>query len=344
MTDGAIAKVAVVGTTSWGTTLAVIMAGKGLEVALLARTPQEAAALAQQRENQRRLPGVPFPSGLSVIADPEEALSATGLVVLAVPSQTMRQNVRHIAGCLLPGTLVLSAAKGLEVETGKRMSEVLAEELPGLAPGSIGALSGPNLAQEVVAGRPAASVIAARNTKAAERMREAVQAATFRVYTQTDVVGVELGGALKNVIALGAGMADGLGLGANAKAAFLTRGLMEMTRLGVAMGARPLTFSGLTGFGDLVATCFSPLSRNRFVGQELAKGRPLGEIIRSLDHVAEGVPTTAAARQIASRLGVEMPITEQTYRILFEGVDPRQAAVALMQREPQYEVVGFDET
>ncbi|MFQ5880675.1 MAG: NAD(P)H-dependent glycerol-3-phosphate dehydrogenase, partial [Dehalococcoidia bacterium] len=295
------------------------------------------------RTHQRLLPGVAFPPGLSVSGEAEEALGGAQVVVLAVPSQTMRDNVRRIAAALRPGTLVVSAAKGLEVETGKRMSEVVAEELPDFDAQHIGALSGPNLSQEMVAGRPAASVIAAPDIEAAERMRQTVQAPTFRIYTQTDVVGVELGGALKNVIALGAGMADGLELGANAKAAFITRGLMEITRLGVAMGARPLTFSGLTGLGDVMATCFSPLSRNRFVGQELAKGRRLEEVLRFMDRVAEGVPTTAAARQIARRLDVEMPIGEQIYRILFEGVEPRQAAVELMQREPKYEVVGFDE-
>lgn len=342
MTDNSLAEVVVVGTTSWGTTLAILMAGKGLRVALLARTAQEALALTEKGENPRLLPGVRFPPGLLVTHD-EGVLARASLAVLAVPSQRMRETVRRIAAALRPGTLVLSAAKGLEVETGKRMSEVVAEELPDWDPKQLGALSGPNLSQEIVAGRPAASVVAARDIKAAERMREAVQAPTFRIYTQTDVVGVELGGALKNVIALGAGMADGLELGANTKAAFITRGLMEMTRLGVALGARPLTFSGLTGLGDLVATCFSPLSRNRFVGQELAKGRPLEEVLRSLNHVAEGIPTTAAACQLAHRLGVEMPISEQIHRILYEGMDPRQAAVDLMQREPKYEVVGFDE-
>ncbi len=341
MASDGINKVAVVGATSWGTTLAVLMARKGLEVVLLARTEQEAADLAAKHENERRLPGIKLPSDLRVTED-KQALSAVGLIVMAVPSQTMRENVQNIKGALSPAALILSVAKGVEVETGKRMTEVLAEELPDIAPGNIGALSGPNLSQEVVAGLPAASVLAASDLASAELMRDAVQTGTFRVYSQTDVIGVELGGALKNVIALGAGMADGLGLGTNAKAAFVTRGLMEMTRLGTALGAQAVTFFGLTGLGDVMATCFSSLSRNRFVGQELAKGRPLEEVLKSMNQVAEGVPTTAAVHKLARRLDVEMPIAEQAYRILFEGLNPRQAAIELMQREPKYEVVGFD--
>lgn len=342
MKDGLIEKVTIVGGTSWGTTLGILMARRGVNVSLLTRTEGEAQALEKDRENARFLPGASFPPALVVTANHDQALDKVDLLVLAVPAQSLRENFRKLAKALPKEALVLSAAKGLEIGTGKRMSEVINEELPYGDPDRIGVISGPNLAQEIAAGKPAASVIAARDLKVAERMREAVQAPGFRIYSQTDLVGVELGGALKNVIALGAGMVDGLDMGVNAKSVLITRGLMEMTRLGVSMGAHPFTFSGLTGLGDLMATCFSPLSRNRFLGQELVRGRTLEDIQSSMPHVAEGVPTTRAVRHLASSWKVEMPIAEQTYRILFEGLNCRQAAIDLMQREPKYEVVGLE--
>ncbi len=251
----------------------------------------------------------------------------------------MRGNLRTLRSHLDPDTLVLSAVKGLERDTGKRMSEVVREELPGLRR-PLCVLSGPNLSREIAQGLPAATIVASEDLAVAETLREALMSPLFRVYTNEDVAGVELAGALKNIIAIGAGMCDGLGYGDNAKAGFITRGLAEIARLGVAAGAQPLTFLGLAGVGDLMATCYSPLSRNHRVGIELAKGRTLDDVLSSLGQVAEGVTTTVAARELARRYGVEMPITEMTYKVLFEGLDPRRAVAELMLRAPRHELHG----
>jgi len=235
---------------------------------------------------------------------------------------------------------VVSAAKGLEIGSGKRMSQVIAEEIDPRFRSNIGVLSGPNLAREVLCGLPAATVVAAENNTVARKVQRLLTTPNLCVFTNTDVIGVELGGALKNIIALGAGIADGLGYGDNAKAAFMTRGLTEITALGVALGAYPLTFSGLAGLGDLIATCTSPLSRNRYVGVELAKGRSLTEIISSMSGVAEGVSTTLVARNLAQKFGLEMPITEKIYQVLYENADPRQTAVEMMGGNPRHELAG----
>ena len=336
-----MSKVVIIGTTSWGTTLAILLGKKGLEVVLLARSSEEATELQQRRENTRLLPGFLLPSTVQVMLPSEQAFSKADVVILAVPSQSMRQNIRLVKTLLDSSTLVMSAAKGLEVETTLRMSEVLEEELPPGFQGNICVLSGPNLSLEVARGLPATSVVAARDLKTAQRVQSWLMTSRFRVYTNTDVIGVELGGGLKNIIALGAGMCDGWGYGDNAKAAFMTRGLAEISRLAMAAGANPLTLAGLAGLGDLVATCSSRLSRNHYVGEELAKGRKLKDILASVPYVAEGIPTTVAARQMARRLGIEMPITEQMYRVLFEDLDPHQAAIDLMEREAKHELAGI---
>jgi glycerol-3-phosphate dehydrogenase (NAD(P)+) len=264
-------------------------------------------------------------------------VAGAALVLMAVPSQAVRATARALAPSLEASTLVISCAKGLEVETRLRLSAVIAQEAPPAA-GRLGALSGPNLANEIAAGHPATTVIAATDPAVAVAARAALMTPTLRVYTSSDLVGVELAGALKNIIALGAGIADGLGAGDNAKAAFMTRGLAEIARLGVAAGAHPLTFAGLAGVGDLIATCASPLSRNRRVGERLARGQPLETIMRELGHVAEGVATTRAARQLAADLGVELPITEQLYQVLFAGKPVAAAIHDLMTREPRPEL------
>ena len=333
-------KVAIIGTTSWGTTLGVILSRRGIDVALWARTVEEAERLARDGENKTRLPGIPFPEVLSPTGAVEEALQGASLVILAVPSQRMRQNVRIMKGHIAKGMPILSAAKGLEVDTTKRMTQVIYEEIDPAYRHNICVLSGPNLSTEIVHGLPATTVIAAQDTAVAKRAQGIMASATFRVYTNNDVIGVELGGALKNIVALAAGLSDGLGYGDNAKAALVSRGLAEISRLGVAMGANPLTFAGLAGLGDLVATCASPLSRNRFVGQELAKGRPLAEIKASMINVAEGISTTVAARRMAREYGVDMPITEQVYRVLFEWLDVTTAMATLMGRELKSEMLG----
>jgi glycerol-3-phosphate dehydrogenase (NAD(P)+) len=332
-------RVAIIGTTLWGLTLGVVLGRKGLPVQLWARTEREAKQLTKSRTSLNLK--VTFPEQLLVTSSLPEALDDVKAVILAVPSQTMRQNIKLVAGHLNGSMLVVSAAKGLEMGSNKRMSEVIAEEIAPRFQSNICVLSGPNLAREVLAGLPAAAVVAAEKESLARVGQRLLSTPNLCIYTNTDVVGVELGGSLKNIIALGAGMADGLGYGDNAKAAFVTRGLTEITALGVALGANPLTFSGLAGLGDLIATCASPLSRNHYVGVELTKGRPLTEIVDSMDGVAEGVSTTIAVRTIAQQMGLEMPITEKIYQVLYEGLDPRQAGEELISASvAQHELAG----
>ncbi len=329
-----MARIGVVGTTSWGTTLGVILAREGHDVTLWARTQAEADSLTASREH-RFLPGIEFPPRLSVAASPEDGLSAADIVIIAVPSTTLRENVRRIGGALAGVQGVVSGTKGVEVGTGKRPTELITEELAATGTKThVGALSGPNLAPEIARGQASSATVAFADPDEAREAQNALNSSLFRVYTTDDIVGVELGGALKNIIAIGAGIIDGLEIGNNAKAAFLTRGLAEITRLGVAMGARPETFAGLSGLGDLVATCFSSLSRNRHVGERLASGLKLPEIQAEMEQTAEGVPTTRAAIELARRYGVEMPITELTGKVLFDGLDPRQAMDLLMHRAP----------
>ncbi len=333
-------KIAIVGTTTWGITLGIVLAHKGLQVKLWARTGQEAYELTTAGPNPALLPGVVFPSQLSVTSSLSEALAKTEAVILVVPSQSMRQNIKLVAEHLDESMLIVSAAKGLEIGSSQRMSQVIAEEIEPRFRSNICVLSGPNLSQEILNDLPAATVVAAENEAIAKIAQKLLTTPNLCVYTNTDVVGVELGGALKNIIALGAGMADGLGYGDNAKAALITRGLTEMTALGVALGANPLTFSGLAGLGDLIATCASPLSRNHYLGVELAKGRSLKEIIVSMTGVAEGVGTTLVVWKLARQMGLEMPITEAIYRVLYEGADIRQSAVKLMTAGAAHELAG----
>jgi len=334
-------KIAIIGTTTWGITLGVVLAHKGLEVRLWARTEQEVTELRNAGPNPTLLPDIAFPPHLSITSSLSEALTDVEAVILAVPSQTVRHNIKLVEGYLkASSTLVINAAKGLEIGSNKRMSHVIAEEIDPRFRSNICVLSGPNLSREILHNLPAASVVAAWDEAIAKKAQRLLTTSNFCVYTNTDIIGVELGGALKNIIALGAGIADGLGYGDNAKAAFMTRGLTEMTALGVALGANPLTFSGLAGLGDLIATCASPLSRNHYVGVELTKGRSLEEITASMTGVAEGVSTTIAAWNLAQQMGLEMPITERIYQVLYEGVDPRQAAVELMAAEARNELTG----
>ena len=333
-----MAQVGVVGTTSWGTTLAILIAREGHEVRLWARTENEAAGLEAARENERLLPGASFPPSLHVTASSKVAFASADLALVVVPSRTFRENVRKIADSVSRSAVVVSATKGLEIETGRRMSEVLEEELPPELQNAICALSGPNLANEIIQAKPSTTVVASPNLDAARAAQGLITSARFRVYTNSDIVGVEFGGALKNIIALGAGICDGLQYGDNAKAAFMTRGLAEIARLGVAAGADPLTLAGLAGMGDLIATCSSPLSRNHYVGEQLANGKSLDEIRAGMQNVAEGVDTTAAAVRLAERLGVEMPITAATYDVLFNGTPIRQAVTDLLGRAPSPEV------
>lgn len=326
-------RVTVIGTTSWGTTLAVILARRHVTTHLWARTSEEASLLSAHGENQRLLPGVTFPPSMKVTSS-TESIREADMVLLAVPSSTLRFNVQRIRDSLSHSSIILSATKGLEKTTGKRMSQVIEEELPSSFHDRIAVLSGPNLSAEITQEKPSSTVVASRDPQVAETVQQVLSSHNFRVYTNNDVTGVELGGALKNIIAIGAGISDGLGYGANAKAAFLTRGLAEITRLGVAAGANPLTLAGLAGLGDLVATSFSPLSRNHNLGEHLALGRSLQEALTAMKHVAEGVDTTVAAMRLAEEFAVEMPILNTTYQVLFQGLDPRKAVSHLMGRAP----------
>ena len=331
-------KIAVIGTTSWGITLSMLMAGKGMEVRLWARTLREANKL--RKKGTDRFPDITIPKEITITHQIKEALDDVEALILAVPSATMRQNISRAANHLGKSTIIISASKGLEIGSNKRMSEVIAEEInPRFAP-NICVISGPQLAKEIIHGHPAAAVVAAESKDTARKAQKLLTCAHFCIFTNTDIIGVELGGALKNILALGAGIADGVGYGDNAKAAFMTRGLTEITALGMALGANPLTFSGLAGLGDVITTCASPLSRNHFVGVELAKGLPLAEILESMHQVAEGINTTLVAHNLAQQLGLEMPITEKVYQILYENADPAQAAVEIMGGNARHELAG----
>ncbi len=312
-----------------------------VQTTLLARSTDEALRLSEQRHIPRMNEAIVVPATTTVSFDPESALSGCDAVILAVPSQTMRSNVRPIASLLRQAPIVMSAAKGLETETCMRMSQIISQELGDDGNAAVAVLTGPNLAPEIARGLPAMSVVASESVLIAESARTLLMTDRFHVYSQSDVVGVEMGGALKNIIALGAGICDGSAYGENIKAAFVTRGLAEITRLGVAAGANPLTFSGLAGLGDLWATCNSRFSRNRQFGEALAQGVPVEQALAQSRHVIEGVPTTKAARILAGRLHVEMPIVEQAYRVLFEDLDVATALSELMIRDAKHELAGL---
>jgi glycerol-3-phosphate dehydrogenase (NAD(P)+) len=337
------AKVCVIGTGSWGTTLAVLIARQGRPVTMWARTSEEAATIQVQGANERFLPGVSLPPSLTVTHELREAVAQAALVLMVVPAQTMRANTRALAGFLPPEAVVLSCAKGLEQGSLQRMTEVMAQELPTMQQ-SLGVLSGPNLAREIADGLFASTVVAMADQARAQMAQRLIGTPTFRVYTHQDVIGIELCGALKNIIAIGAGAADELGVGENAKAMYITRGLAEVTRLGTAAGAHPLTFAGLAGLGDLLCTCASRHSRNHYVGVELAKGRTWAEIRAGMRQVAEGVYTVPAALDMARRSGVEMPITNAIHDVLFGEKPIRRAITELMGRLPKHELDGFPQT
>jgi glycerol-3-phosphate dehydrogenase (NAD(P)+) len=331
-------KVAVIGTTSWGMTLAMLMSNKGADTRVWSRTQREATKI--KKKGFDRFPDVAIPERLKITSQMAEAMDDVDAVILAVPSSTMRQNISAVSTFLTRSTIIISAAKGLEIGSNKRMSEVIAEEINPHYAGNICVLSGPQLAGEIIHDRPAASVVAAINKTIAARAQKILTCTNFCVFTHTDIIGVELGGSLKNILALGAGIIDGLGYGDNAKAAYITRGLTEITALGMAMGGNPLTFSGLAGIGDVITTCASPLSRNHYVGVELAKGRKLTDILESMREVAEGVNTTLAAHTIAQKLKLEMPITEKIYQILYEHASPEKSALELMGGNARHELAG----
>jgi len=326
-------RVAVVGAGSWGTTLAHHLAGRGCEVRLWAYEPEVAAAIAAGRENTLFLPGVALHEGIAATSDLAAALGGARLALFVTPSHVARATLRTALPALAPEVPVVVASKGIETESLRTMAEVFAEELRPAGGRPLAFLSGPSFAREVAAGLPTAITAASRDAATARLVQELFSSESFRVYTTDDVVGVEVGGSLKNVIAIAAGICDGLGLGHNARSALITRGLAEITRLGVALGARPGTLAGLAGLGDLVLTCTGDLSRNRTLGMALAAGKSLEEITSGTRTVAEGVRTADAAVRLARRQGVEMPIADQTWRVLYEGLPPRTALHELMTRD-----------
>ena len=333
-------KVTIIGTTSWGITLGLMLAGKGIDVRLWARTEREAKGIKKSGLDPVRFPDITLPPEITITSHMDEATDDINAVIIPVPSPTMRQNVSQVAGHLTKSTLIISAAKGLELGSNKRMTEVIAEEIDPRFRTNVCALSGPQLAREVMRNLPAAAVLASNDNNSARKAQRLLTSPNFCVFTNSDIIGVELAGALKNILALGAGIADGLGYGDNAKAAFMTRGLTEITALGMTLGANPLTFSGLAGLGDVIATCTSPLSRNHYVGVELAKGRPLAEITDEMTEVAEGINTTLVAQNLAQEHELEMPITEKIHQVLYEGADPVQAAAELMGGNIKHELSG----
>ena len=334
--SGPIRRVAVLGAGSWGTTFAKVLADAGREVVLWARRPDVAAAITGERRNPEYLPDVVLPP-LRVTTDAGAALEGADAVVLAVPSQTLRHNLTAWRPLLPAGATLVSLAKGVELGTLDRMSEVVAE-VADVPSDHVAVLSGPNLAREIAAGQPTATVIACRDHDRAVAVQNACITSYFRSYTNTDVIGCELGGAGKNVIALAVGMAAGMGLGDNSRASLITRGLAEISRLGVALGADPLTFAGLAGLGDLVATCSSPLSRNRTFGERLGRGDSLAEA-EAANHgqVAEGVKSCVSICQLGARHGVELPISDAVRRVCHEGLSPAGMAKELVSRAPRPE-------
>jgi glycerol-3-phosphate dehydrogenase (NAD(P)+) len=325
----------------WGTTLALLLARSG-PVTLLARDEDHARQLTAERQNARHLPGIQLPPAIVASHRPDALAAADELVVFATPARAMRASAERLADHVHPAALLVSVAKGIEHDSLLRMTEVLSEVIAN-GNARVAALSGPNLAPEIARGLPARAVVGAADEAVGNRVSEMMARRTFRLYRNRDVIGVELCGALKNVIAIAAGAAEQLGFGDNGKAGLITRGLAEMTRLGIAAGANPLTFAGLAGLGDVVATCFSPLSRNHRLGVELARGRRWSEIEGTLPGVAEGAYTVTAALQMADRLNVEMPIAREVHAGIFEGKSVRRCLIDLLNREQKDELAGLEE-
>jgi len=320
--------VAVIGAGSWGTTVAHI-AARNAKTVIYSRRQDVADAINTTNENTRYLEGFKLNRRLRATTDLSEAAKQADVLVMGVPSNGFRETLREVGPHLRPWVPVVSLAKGLERSTGKRMTELVEEELPGHP---VGVLTGPNLAKEILSGQAAAAVIAFTDLTIAERLQEVFSTTLFRVYTNTDVIGCELGGALKNIIALAAGMADGLGTGDNTRAAVMTRGLAELTRLGVAMGGEQATFAGLAGMGDLLATCISTQSRNRYVGEQLGKGRKLDDIIEEMNQVAEGVLSAPVVARLGVTHGVEMPIADEICAVIEGGQAATEAFRGLTRR------------
>jgi glycerol-3-phosphate dehydrogenase (NAD(P)+) len=328
--------VAVLGAGSWGTAFAKLLGDAGNDVTIWARRESVAAAIRSTGYNPDYFPDTRLPDRVTATADAGKAIGGAGIVVLALPSQTLRSNLAEWRAFLEPGSTLVSLMKGIELGTTRRMSEVIVETAD-VAPARVAVVSGPNLAPEIAAGKPAATVVACTDNRRAAQVQDAITSPYMRPYTNDDVVGAELGGAVKNVIALAYGIATAMDLGDNIKATLITRGLAETARLGVVLGADPLTFSGLSGLGDLVGTCSSRLSRNRRFGEHLGRGESLEQAQAAVGQTAEGVKSCLAIRDLARAQGVEMPITEQVEMVCHEGADPRRALSVLMSRSTKPE-------
>ena len=328
--------IAVIGAGSWGTTLASL-ATRSVETTIWARRSEIADSIHSRKENLEYLPGHQLPDRLRATSDLHEAVDNVDAVVMGVPSHGFREVFRALAPALGDSTPIVSLTKGIEEVTLATMTRIVREEAPNIDSSKTGVLTGPNLAGEIMAGQPTAAVIAMADQETAEAVQHVLMGPTFRVYTNDDVIGCELSGALKNVMAIAAGMSDGLGFGDNTRAALLTRALTELTRLGIALGGRPSTFAGLAGMGDLIATCSSTLSRNHRVGSGLAAGKTLDEVVDEMNMVAEGIKTTGGVLGLALQAGVEMPIAEHVSHVLHDGLSPRDAVLSLMTRQAKSE-------
>ena len=326
-------KVTVIGTTSWGITLACLIANKNISVDIWARTKNEAQSIQNDREDKKHLPGITLPKSITINHDLESCIKNSKYILLAVPSHSFRDNMINLINYLNDNQVIISATKGIEIKTNKRMSEVAAEYISYNQNNTFSVLSGPNLAKEIANGLPASSVIASLSSETAQDIQNMLTTKTFRVYRSSDVTGVELCGSLKNIIAIGAGIVDGLNFGNNAKSALVTRGLAEIKRFAMAYNAQETTFYGLAGIGDLMTTISSDYSRNRYVGEQLAMGNNIDSITNNMTNVAEGINTTKAIYSISLSKNIEMPITSMVYQIIFENLSPMDAFSALMDRE-----------
>lgn len=331
-----VIRVAVIGAGSWGTALANVTAENDVCTYLWVRRRELADEIRETQENKPYLPGVKLSPKIEVSTDIQKVASLADIIIIAVPSQTVRHMARKINGYLKKNAIVTSATKGIELNSFKRMSQILSEELPQCNQ-NIVALSGPSHAEEVIRNLPTAVVAASSRQSAAEVVQDVLMNSNFRVYTSADIIGAELGGALKNVIAICAGISDGLGFGDNTRAALMTRGIVEITRLGIKLGACPETFSGLSGIGDLIVTCSSQFSRNRKAGIDIGRGKTVKEVVESTNMIVEGINTAKAAFQLAKKIKIEMPITEQAYLVLFQRRDPATAVTSLMNRVGKHE-------
>ena len=340
-----IDKITVLGAGSWGTALAMLLSEKGLDTVLWARNERHAQELADSRRNRRYLDGFDLPRSLKITSNLEKALDGCQALLFVVPSHGMRQTARQVARLMdekNPPIAIVSCAKGVENGTLKTMTEVLEDELPKACSPYLSVLSGPSFAKEVAQKMPTAVTVASSSHEVSAMVQQLFHTPFFRVYCTYDTVGVQLGGAVKNVLAIAAGISDGLGFGTNSRAALITRGLAEMSRLGLKMGANPLTFSGLAGLGDLVLTCTGELSRNRQVGLKLGRGMCMDEILASMSMVAEGVKTSRSLHELAQKHDVEMPIIDNVYKVIYEGMDPRDCVSLLLSRPLKHELYGVD--